>query len=126
MKKAFLIICILLTVGAVTGSATSPLDIKKNNIALRALTGNPTVKSNPLTIPVEACQNDTNVEVRFNRDMGHQNIVVTNRWGYPVFQQSVTATAGSSVVIPTQAWASGTYTIYILGQGGGLEGQFVK
>lgn len=127
MKKVLFLVCLWSIIGVGHASTASLLDIKKSKIALHQLIATTTVKSAPATPAVEAYQNDTDLEIRFNRNLGNVNVVVTNKWGYPVYQQTVNAAQGRVLTIPTQSWAAGTYTIRILdGQGGGLEGQFVK
>lgn len=91
------------------------------------LSGAQVMSTQPASTPVEVYQNPADLQVIFKSSLGSLNIVVTNKWGYPVFQQTVNAIAGNSLNIATQSWAAGTYTISILnGQGGCLEGQFAK
>lgn len=127
MKRVFIILCCLAGIAGiypVRSETHKEADTKSKKIHLKgALGGTGTMKA-PAILPVEAYQNDTNIEVCFNRDMGYQNVVVTNQWGFPVFQRTVNATPGSRLVIPTQNLASGVYTIKIIGQNSIYEGQF--
>lgn len=120
------IICIMLLFAANMGWAVAWVK-PPVNIVLKELVAKPSAKSATTHAPVEAELYATSLEIRFNSNLGSQNVVVTNKWGYPVFQQTVNATSGSRLMIDIQSWASGTYTIHILdGQGGGLQGQFVR
>lgn len=125
MKK-FCIVCIMLLFAANTGWAVAWMK-PHTNIPLKEIADKPSAKSATTYASVEVELYAARIEIRFNSNLGSQNVVVTNQWGFPVFQQTANATAGSRVNIDIQSWASGTYTIRILdGQGGGLEGQFTK
>ncbi len=126
MMRKFCFICLMLFLAANVGWAIAL--IKPHvDIPLKEIAAKPRAKSATTYAPVQVEQYAATLEVRFNSNLGNQNVVITNQWGFVVYQQLVNATAGSRLVIDTQNWAPGTYTIQILdGQGDGLEGQFVK
>lgn len=87
---------------------------KSNPITLSgSLLGPGRMSVGPKVQPVAVYQNPTNIEVVFSSNSGNLNIVVTNQYGYPVYQRTVNATAGGNVIISTQGWAAGAYTISI-------------
>ncbi len=125
MRK-FCFICLMLFFAADMGWAVALIK-PHTEVPLKELVRKPSAKSATTYAPVQVELYATTLEVRFNSNLGNQNVVVTNQWGFVVYQQLVNATAGSRLVIDTQNWAPGTYTILILdGQGDGYEGQFVK
>jgi hypothetical protein len=65
------------------------------------------------------------VEVAFNQSLGSLNVKVVDQLGSTVFQEDVKATAGSSLIIETDMWDNGKYTLTITdAEGGYLEGVF--
>ena len=90
----------------------------------------PTLKSPPLKPPqqpVQVVQTGTTLEVLFLSNLGNLTITVVNEQAFTVFQQTVNATSGGTLIIGISSWASGNYVIKITdGQGGYLEGAFAK
>ena len=103
-------------------------NVQAGNIPLKGeLEGGGIMKTPFPTLPVEAWQNDADVQLDFLVDLGALNVmVVADEAGEPVFQTTVKATAGSELNIDTGSWDAGEYTLWITdGLGGSLEGKFV-
>jgi len=75
--------------------------------------------------PIEAFQNEDDLELYFLSSLNSLTIKVVNEQDQTVYQKTVNAVAGSSLIIDLQGWASGAYTLAITdGLGGYLEGIF--
>lgn len=127
MKQITLcMVCLLLTLGMAANPA-SMTGNKRENIRIRGSLVTVTVKSLTVVEPVEAYYTGTAVELIFNQSLDNLSVTITGKWGLTFYSNTVNVTAGSCLVIPTENWSAGTYTIRITnGQGGSLEGSFVK
>ena len=75
--------------------------------------------------PIESFQNEDDLELYFLSSLNSLTIKVVNEQDQVVYQKTVNAVAGSSLIIELQGWASGAYTLVITdGLGGYLEGIF--
>ena len=102
-------------------------NVQAGNIPLKGnLAGGGPMKTPFPTLPVEAWQNDADIQLTFLVDLGSLNITVADEAGEPVFQTTVNATAGSKWYIDAESWNGGEYTLLIAnGTGGYLMGKFV-
>jgi hypothetical protein len=126
MKKLFIVFVVVALYGAVSVLSAGAWLLPPSKVVLSEIIGGPTPKSPAICGSVEVEQNATSIEVGFTANLGNLNIEVCNQAGTSVFEKKVTAAFGSSLSIPIQGWASGTYTIRILNdQGNGCEGKFV-
>ncbi len=134
MNKRILIplLCVFLFTQLLHGALPGIAEIKKENanpITLKGklVTGTISVKSVPVLPAVEAILQTTSLEIAFNSSLGNLTVTVVNQQNFPVYQQTVNATSGSSLTINTGSWSNGTYTLFITNSSGGcLEGQFNK
>ena len=101
-------------------------EIKKQKIPLKgALTPPPTAKSKD-SEPVIVDDLDYCLYVTFTQDFGVLNVTVTDEYGCNVFQQSVNTSSTNYLVIPTNNFCAGTYSITISGSEGSVTGMFYR
>ena len=100
-------------------------EIKAKKVNMIGTLATHTTKSSSNSQPLVVVQNKDNLEVYFQSSLGNLNINVVNEYGYPVFQSSVNATAGSSYSISTKRWSKGHYTISISNSQGRMKGEFL-
>jgi len=101
------------------------LNAQSGDIPLRGeLPGSGNMKT-PQDIPVAAYQYANSVEITFSENLGDLEITVVDASGITVFQTTVNAASGSSVIISTTGWSKGAYTLIIADDAGGcLKGSF--
>jgi len=123
-KLSFSIICVLF-VGVIFARQTNlPLTINgPTSLFLKGQLKGPE-KGAP-SQPIEAFQSEYDLELYFLSSLNSLTIKVVNEQDQTVYQKTVNAVAGSSLIIDLQGWASGAYTLAITdGLGGYLEGIF--
>lgn len=127
MKRILWTVCLAIIAFFYVQAASIPIHGSLLRPKRMSVGVSPASGQQPVTVPVAAQQNPTNVEVTFLSNLGSLTIQVVNAQGAPVYQQTVNAVAGGRLVIDTLNWPAGTYTILILDEWGGcLEGQFEK
>ncbi len=122
MKRFYLfLLCMAITL---PGLIAKPHDAKP--LKLKGTLSNPTLlKSAPVAEPVAAYLDADNIRLEFGSSLGNLTVIVVNQYGFPVYQQTVNATAGSSFTIDTRSWSNGGYTLVVTNTSGGyLEGPF--
>ena len=77
------------------------------------LVGSGPMRGEPNDPNLEAWQNATNIVVSFSVDLGELSIDVVDQTGKMVYQTTVDAIAGDSLVIDTRKWKTLSYTITI-------------
>ena len=120
-------ICILVALYAILNVLPAAAWMRpQNKIPLKEIVNKPVTKSSAICESVDVELYATSIEIHFNANLGNLTVEVTNQEGVVVFQEKLNATTGSALIVPTQNWASGTYSIRILNElGNGCEGQFV-
>ena len=127
MKKLFLISILTAYCAVPHALPTVVREPLQSKVALKAIIAKPSAKSQDICETVDVEQHATSIEVMFKADAGNINVEVVNPAGLTVFQQTVNATAGSSITINIQNWPGGTYLLRLLNsQENGCEGQFEK
>ncbi|MDR3651855.1 MAG: DUF3244 domain-containing protein [Paludibacter sp.] len=64
-------------------------------------------------IPVSASFDGTDLYLTFSSKVGVAQVTVIDQFGSIVYMQSVDTNSTSTVVIPTDSWDSGTYTLQV-------------
>jgi len=101
------------------------LSVQSGNVPLHGQLGGPGPMKEIQEHPVEAYQNANGVEITFLENLGALEIVVEDESGAKVFQTTVNATAGGTLIINTGGWSKGNYTLIITDEEGGcLKGNF--
>jgi len=117
MKRLIAMICL---------AGATLLCVQSGNIPLRGSLAGGLVK-NPLQTPlVEVYQDTGSIELSFLCNLGKLTITVTDQYNEEVYGQSIDTSAVGNLIIDTNGWESGEYTLLIMdGQGGYLEGCFL-
>ena len=114
MKRFVMIICL---------AGLALLSVHSYNIPLKGQLAGGGPKNGS---PVEAFQNQNDVSITFNTNLGKLKVDISDEFGNTVFLTSVNATNGSSLTIDTYEMDGGVYYITICnGNNECLEGSFV-
>ena len=98
------------------------------NVVLKGIISitTPTIRTTPGTPPVVATLDGYSLFVEFKQTLGILNVTVTDHEDNIMFDQTVDATAGSSLLIDVESWRAGEYTLLITNElEESLEGTFV-
>jgi len=102
-----------------------PGDVPQGGYALKTTSLKTTSLKTTFIIPVTASLNGTELALYFGSPVGVAQITIEDQYGAIVYQDAINTNSTSELLIATDGWASGNYTVNIAYGTSSLSGTFL-